>query len=117
VLGIIQRCFYSRHHMQDLSAQPAHCLQHGAPKLAYGIAQGILVFRSDQQADRFGLGELLIRRSGVLAVRRDLLDCDYYRMLDGDPAAVNSFDGQYMQQYPWSELTSGRLYFRYIDSK
>ena len=67
--------------------------------------------------DRFGLGELLIRHSGVLAVRRDLLDCDYYRMLDGDPAAVNSFDGQYMQQYPWSELTSGRLYFRYIDSK
>lgn len=66
--------------------------------------------------DRFGLGEVLIRRSGVLAVRRDLLDCDYYRMLDGDSDALNSFDGQYMQQYPWAELTSGRLYFRYIDS-
>lgn len=66
--------------------------------------------------DRCGLEDLLIRRSGLLAVRRDRLDCDYYRMLDGDPAAVNSFDGQYMQQYAWSELTSGRLYFRYIDS-
>lgn len=77
----------------------------------------VLVSDLKTSLDRCGLGELLIRRSGVLAVRRELLDCDYYRMLDGDPAAVNSFDGQYMQQYPWSELTSGRLYFRYIDSK
>jgi two-component SAPR family response regulator len=76
----------------------------------------VLVSDLKTNLDRFDLGELLIRRSGLLAVRRDLLDCDYYRMLDGDPDALNSFDGQYMQQYPWAELTSGRLYFRYIDS-
>ena len=78
----------------------------------------IRVLVSDLKAvlERIGMGDLLIRRSGRLAVRRDLLDCDYYRMLDGDPATINSFDGQYMQQYPWAELTSGRLYFRYIDS-
>ena len=60
--------------------------------------------------------DLLIRRSGNLAIRRDMVDCDYFRMLDGDAAAINSFDGQYMQQYPWAELTSGRLYFRFIDT-
>ena len=78
----------------------------------------IRVLVSDLKAalEGIGLGELLIRRSGCLAVRRDLIDCDYYRMLEGDSAAINSFDGQYMQQYPWAELTSGRLYFRYIDS-
>ena len=78
----------------------------------------IRVLVSDLKAvlERIGMGDLLIRRSGRLAVRRDLLDCDYYRMLDGDATALNSFDGQYMQQYPWAELTSGRLYFRYIDS-
>lgn len=77
----------------------------------------IRVLVSDLKAalERVGLGELLIRRSGRLAIRRDLMDCDYYRMLDGDPAALNSFDGLYMQQYPWAELTSGRLYFRFID--
>ena len=77
----------------------------------------IRVLVSDLKAslDRIGMGELLIRRSGQLAVRRDMVDCDYYRMLEGDSAAINSFDGQYMQQYPWAELTSGRLYFRYID--
>ncbi len=76
----------------------------------------VLVSDLRSSLERVGMGELLIRRSGNLAVRRDLLDCDYYRMLDGDSLAINSFDGQYMQQYPWAELTSGRLYFRYIDS-
>ena len=64
----------------------------------------IRVLVSDLKAslDRIGMGELLIRRSGQLAVRRDMVDCDYYRMLEGDSAAINSFDGQYMQQYPWA---------------
>ena len=75
----------------------------------------VLVSDLKSVLERIGMGDLLIRRSGRLAVRRDLLDCDYYRMLDGDTVALNSFDGQYMQQYPWAELTSGRLYFRYID--
>ena len=76
----------------------------------------VLVSDLKTALEGIGLGELLIRRSGRLAVRQDLIDCDYYRMLEGDSAAINSFDGQYMQQYPWAELTSGRLYFRYIDS-
>lgn len=75
----------------------------------------VLVSDLKSTLERIGMGDLLLRRSGRLAVRRDLLDCDYYRMLEGDSAAINSFDGQYMQQYPWAELTSGRLYFRYID--
>ena len=75
----------------------------------------VLVSDLKTALERIGMGELLIRRSGCLAIRRNLLDCDYYRMLEGDVDALNSFDGQYMQQYPWAELTSGRLYFRYID--
>lgn len=75
----------------------------------------VLVSDLKTTLERIGMGELLIRRSGRLALRRDLMDCDYYRLLEGDPAALNSFDGQYMLQYPWAELTTGRLYFRYID--
>jgi hypothetical protein len=26
--------------------------------------------------------------------------------------AVNAFDGTYMPEYSWAELTTGRLYFR-----
>ena len=76
----------------------------------------VLVSDLKTALEGIGMDEVLIRRSGRLAIRRDLIDCDYYRMLAGDSTAINSFDGQYMQQYAWAELTSGRLYFRYIDS-
>jgi two-component SAPR family response regulator len=56
-----------------------------------------------------GAEEILVRRSGLAAVRRDLLDCDYFRMLDGDMNAVNSFRGEYMSQYDWARMTVGRL--------
>ena len=59
-----------------------------------------------------GMENLLIRRSGQTAIRRDMVDCDYYRMLDGDVGSVNAFHGVYMAQYSWAELTEGRLHFR-----
>ncbi len=34
-----------------------------------------------------------------MAVRTELLDCDYYLALAGDPAAVQRFHGEYMEQY------------------
>ena len=59
-----------------------------------------------------GMEELLVRRSGHLAILRDKVDCDYYRMLDGDMAFVNTFTGEYMTQYSWAEMTTAKLYFR-----
>ncbi|MDO5559233.1 MAG: response regulator [Oscillospiraceae bacterium] len=37
------------------------------------------------------------------------IDCDYYRMLEGEPAAVNMFLGEYMTNYSWAEFTVGEL--------
>ena len=59
-----------------------------------------------------GQDDVLIRGSGKLAVRRDAVDCDYYRMLDGDMAAVNAYRGEYMRQYIWAQLTEGNLHFK-----
>lgn len=61
-----------------------------------------------------GAGEVLIRQGSRLAIRPDLLECDYYRMLEGDMAAVNAFRGQYMEQYSWAEITKGSLFFQRI---
>ena len=59
-----------------------------------------------------GMSEALIRQGSRLAIRPELLDCDYYRMLAGDMAAVNAFRGEYMEQYSWAEITKGGLAFR-----
>ena len=58
-----------------------------------------------------GMGNILLRRSGQLAIQRDMVDCDYYRMLDGDMRAANAYHGAYMSQYSWAEITTGRLFF------
>lgn len=59
-----------------------------------------------------GMEELLIRERRQLAVRCDMVDCDFYRMRDGDSASVNAYRGEYMKQYSWAELTAARLCFR-----
>ena len=70
-------------------------------------------FVSDLRETLKGIGmeDVLIRRTNNIAIRTELLDCDYYRMLEGDMAAVNAFRGEYMTNYSWAELTAGNLYF------
>lgn len=81
-----------------------------------GAAKGhIRVLINDLRTTLRGIGmeKLLIRERRQIAIRRDMVDCDYYRMLDGDAAAVNEYGGEYMKQYSWAELTVGRLHFRW----
>ena len=59
-----------------------------------------------------GMEDVLIRERRQLAIRKDKVDCDYYRMLAGDMNAVNAFGGTYMTEYSWAELTAGRLHFQ-----
>ena len=72
----------------------------------------ILISDLRQTLTRIGREDLIIRRSGRIAIRREAIDCDYYRMLDGDMDAVNDFRGEYMVQYSWAEMTAGQLAFR-----
>ena len=59
-----------------------------------------------------GMEDVLIRERRQIAIRRSMIDCDYYRMLKGDIGAVNTYRGEYMPEYSWAELTAGRLFFR-----
>lgn len=69
---------------------------------------------SDLRQTLRGIGQesLLLHRRNQLAIVPERIDCDYYRMLNGDMDAVNRFQGEYMAQYSWAELTKGELYFR-----
>lgn len=63
---------------------------------------------------QIGMEDVLIRRGAHLAIRPEMLDCDYYRMLEDDMASVNTYRGEYMTNYSWAELTAGTLYFHNI---
>lgn len=56
-----------------------------------------------------GLEDVLICSYNSYAIDRKLIDCDLYRCIGGDVAAINSYCGEYMAQYSWAELTAGML--------
>lgn len=55
-----------------------------------------------------GMQDVLIRENKQWAIRCEFLDCDYYRMLNGDADAIKAWNGEYMKQYTWAEMTAGR---------
>lgn len=50
-----------------------------------------------------GFDEVLIREYNSLAIRVDMVDCDFYRFINREPEAVREFMGEYMRQYSWAE--------------
>ncbi|MDO5563527.1 MAG: hypothetical protein Q4F74_07945, partial [Synergistaceae bacterium] len=57
-----------------------------------------------------GAEDVIIKQYKSLSVNARMIDCDYYRFLNGDEKAMASFAGEYMSQYAWSEETAGYLY-------
>ena len=51
----------------------------------------------------YGIGEVLVMNRGLLSIRPELIDCDMYRLMDGDSEAVNSYRGEYMTGYSWAD--------------
>ena len=56
-----------------------------------------------------GFADVLVHTRDNYAVNPARLDCDYYRFLEGDPAARMIYNGEYMKQYSWAESTTGLL--------
>ncbi len=54
-----------------------------------------------------GKEDVILKRRNMLAVDTGKIDCDYFAYFQGDTAAVNSYTGEYMVQYWWSEFMSG----------
>lgn len=56
-----------------------------------------------------GAEDILLRGYNSLAIVPEKLDCDYYRFLKGEAAAVNLYRGDYLPQYSWAEFRNGEL--------
>ena len=56
-----------------------------------------------------GAEDAVVSMRGGLGVVPGKIKCDYFDYLSGDPAGINAYKGEYMQQYSWSELTHGSL--------
>ncbi len=57
-----------------------------------------------------GCDEVLIRSRNHTSIDVNRIQCDLYEFLKGNSNAVNSYAGEYMNNYSWAELTNARLY-------
>ena len=51
----------------------------------------------------YGLEGAVVHTRNSYSIDPDLLDCDYYRFLQLDPVAINSYRSEFMSQYSWAE--------------
>ena len=56
-----------------------------------------------------GAGDIIIKKWNYLALDTEKVDCDYYRFLECDIDAINTFHGEYMSNYSWAEFTTAFL--------
>lgn len=56
-----------------------------------------------------GCLDLFNKTRGYISIKTNMIDCDYYKFMNGDADAINSYSGEYMAQYSWAEFTVGYL--------
>ncbi|MCR5098830.1 MAG: hypothetical protein K6B14_07780 [Lachnospiraceae bacterium] len=56
-----------------------------------------------------GAEDIVIKKYNSIGIVTDRIDCDYYDFLEGKWEAVEQYDGQFMNQYPWAEYELSRI--------
>lgn len=54
-----------------------------------------------------GIGDLYVKTWNHLAIDVSKIKCDAYDFMNGDPIAINSYNGEYMANYSWAEFSKG----------
>jgi two-component SAPR family response regulator len=60
--------------------------------------------------ETLGFSQLILKTRKECCLNTQLVDCDYYRYLNGEKNA-NDFCGEYMSQYSWAEETLAQIYY------
>lgn len=62
-----------------------------------------------QTLKQYDLASIVQKRYNSICLDVSVLDCDYYRFLELDPGAINSYTGEFLSQYSWAEFMTGYL--------
>lgn len=57
-----------------------------------------------------GIEDIIIKKHSELAIDTSKVDCDYYKLLQGESRQKSGFNGKYMSNYSWAEYTLGKIY-------
>lgn len=62
-----------------------------------------------QTLKQYGLASIIQKSYNSISLDVSAVDCDYYRFLELDPAAINAYTGEFLAQYSWAEFMTGYL--------
>ena len=68
-----------------------------------------LISDAKQTLAEAGSKEIILKGRNTIALDCKAVDCDFYDFLRHIPYAVNSYRGEYMNQYSWAEITTAAL--------
>ncbi len=71
--------------------------------------------RLKQTLEDEDIGNLLISTTRGHMINTELIDCDYYSWMDMNPGRGESFEGEFLTDYSWSEDKVGGLMKGYLD--
>ena len=63
----------------------------------------------------YKIEHVVYRRRNCLSVDVSKLDCDVYKLLEGSGTAKENYNGEYMSNYSWAEMTAGFLLQKYLN--
>lgn len=83
------------------------CLWEG--KILSDSTYGTCLYRLKNILEEAGAAHLLLTKGNAKYLNTDLVDCDLYQMLEGDPEAVSAYCGSYLRRYSWAEERVAQL--------
>lgn len=71
-----------------------------------------VVFNLKNTLEIYGIADIIESKiKGYRRLNTEKVTCDLYQYLSGDEKYVNLFQGTYMEEYSWAEMTLSRLLF------
>lgn len=64
---------------------------------------------AEKDLEEAGYTGIIRKEWNSLRVDADKLDCDYYRLMEGDFSCLSSYHNEYMKEYSWAEETNGEI--------
>ena len=58
------------------------------------------------------INDIIIKERNRISIDKTKIKCDYYDFLNKDAGTIKSYDGKYMTNYSWAEITAGELLSR-----
>ena len=60
----------------------------------------------------YDVSDIIEKKRGTMRICPEKVECDLYRFFEGDSYAINSYQGEYMNEFAWASFTEAYLYWK-----